>query len=186
MNITLQILIAVFAIGNKILLAKEHVLGWWFSIICSALSVVYAAVYYGLPIMVCLEGSFLLLSIYGLYKFYKNNKQLTMVDYWVISLTLITVIGLVVQQIGSHTVWYELVGTVSFLVGIIFLAQKPEKTKLVGWVLYMIGSICLGIIAYMKDAMVLVSLDTVCVAVEAWATVKLIQKILRESHLAPQ
>jgi hypothetical protein len=173
----LQGLIFVFALLYKYLIAKENFWGWVTSIIAGSLSLTYLIIYSYLPIMISLEIGFILLAIYGIYKFSQKIDALLLLDKIIISLTIIAITILVIKQIKNETVWYEIIASVSYLAGIILLAQKKPWFKITGWLLFATGSICYGIVMYKNEAYILFILDIISTSLSLYGIWKVKQKL---------
>ncbi len=148
----LQAGVLVTAIAYKIGFAYKKFWGWILSMVCTILSFMYQVLYVHKPILTMLEITFFSLSIYGAYKSKtKNLKSITNIDMVIISLSLISITILTILEIHLNTVAYQVVASVSFLIGTLLLAQnKIEICQLFGWTCYLIGNYCLYVF-YSKD-----------------------------------
>ena len=176
MNTSLQISIVIFGLSYKVLLAKKHILGWIFSLTASLLSLAYLLLYMYLPILVCLEISFSTLAIYGLYKHLHATDALTRIDISIICATLIIICCMVTMQLETNTVWYEVVGSVAYLVGMVLLAQKYSTAQIFGWVCFVTASLCMAEIVFIKGRYILLFVDIVSAIISAYGIVKVFKK----------
>lgn len=178
-----QVFLLLIALLYKYLLSKENVWGWILGATSSLFSGSYMGYHMHLYIVMSLEAAFILLSIYGAYKWKKENKKLTRVDFTIITLASIVILYLFIKQIQSHTVWYEALSSVCFLSGVIFLAQESKKLKVAGWILFFWGSVAMGFIFIQNfnKALPLVMLHVTSLGIALWAIRKLWKQIKHPS-----
>ena len=152
MDTVLQVIIVVLSLSYKLLLAKDYLVGWIVAALTASVSCVYLIVFKDVPILACLELAFCFLNLYGFYKQVQRKDYLTQFDAFIISTTAIVIVVLVARQIDIHTVWYAIASSVSFLAGVVFLAQKNIVFKVTGWILYIVGCVTYAIVVYHNKA----------------------------------
>ena len=176
MNELFQILLFIISISYKILLARKNVWGWILGATSSALSVLYIIIYLKLPLLMSLELAFLFLSLYGIYKYFRKIKYLTGIDYLIVIIAIFVIAYLLEKQLQSGTIWYEAIGSVSFLGGIVFLAQENKIQKIIGWLCFMSGSLSVGTVMFQKGVYILVALHIISLLVGIYAIVNINKK----------
>lgn len=176
MEIILQCVIFIFAILYKIFLARNSIVGWILSIASGLLSFLYLLLYQNLPILVSLEISMFLLAIYGMYKHIKNTRGLTKIDWSIIGLTIIAISFLVFFQIRSNTVWYEIVASVSFLAGVVLIAQKYSISKIIGWVFFFIASLLYAKVLFDNGSYILTVVHLISMVIDIFAIYTILKK----------
>ncbi|OGI71784.1 hypothetical protein A3J61_00125 [Candidatus Nomurabacteria bacterium RIFCSPHIGHO2_02_FULL_38_15] len=172
-NILFQTTLLVIAIAYKYLLARENVWGWILSATSSILSCLYVFIYFKLPILISLELCFMSLSLYGIYKYVKNLAYLTRIDFIIIALTMVAIIYFVFKQLETKTVWYEIAGSVTFLSGVVFMAQKNRTSKMIAWINFILGSLFIGVVVFQKHAYILLLLHIISVVIGCYAIKRL-------------
>ena len=173
MSNALQTIIFLTAIIYKILLENKKgglkLAGWITAMICSALSMIFLALYMQKPILVSLEIAFFLFAAYGTYKHIRHDPRLiTSVDLATIVIAFFTIVYFAYVELAAKTMIYELVASISFMIGILFIAQKNIPfCRIIGWIFYVIGSFCLSIV-YWSTAPILVGLHFVSISIAAY------------------
>lgn len=173
MNELFQIFLFIIAILYKFLLARQNIFGWILGATSSAFSAIYVLCYLRLPLLMSLELSFLLLSLYGVYKHKRKITYLTKIDYLIITMAIFVIGYLLKMQLQSGTIWYEAGGSVSFLIGVIFMAQKNKISIIIGWLCFINGSLCVGSVMLYKHAYILVLLHVISIGIGIYAILKI-------------
>lgn len=175
MDTLYQLFLLIIAVTYKYLLTKENIWGWILGATSSVFSAFYDFYYLNIFVVTILEITFVLLSIYGIYKHIEKNKLLTKVDFSIIGLAIIAITYIAVLQIKKDTIWYEILGSISFLSGVIFLAQKNMISNVVGWCLFFSGSICIGAIMIERGVWILVLLHVISLFICVRAIIRIIR-----------
>ncbi len=177
MDKSLQTIILVFALAYKYLVNgktfKIQMSGWICMVICSGLSIAYLNIFMDRPILLYLEYTFFVLSLYGTYKHFRKHDEVTWVDVVIVSLALIAITTLVFRQMQENALWYQIIASTSFLPGQLFLAQKKIRHKITGWLLFIIGGVCLFVVYYVDTKYVMCVMHVVSVGIGIYNIEKL-------------
>ena len=144
----IQICTLVTALGYKIFLAqKSHfakTIGWYTELLCSAFSIAYVIWYMYRPILLIFEIMYAVFAIYGTYKHTQRRDEFNKTDKSILMITAVSILCIAYGQLQTHAVWFQIIGSASFLAGVALMAQKEfVLCQLFAWICFISGAVCM-------------------------------------------
>lgn len=176
LDLLFQAVIICCSLSYKYFLAKGKMVGWILAIATAGLSGVYMLAFTFVPIFACLEFSFCLLNGYGLYKHIKGDERIMTLDVVIIILTALLIAWIFSKEISAMSTWYQILSSVSWLAGVLYLAQNRLNMKIIGWSLYIAGCLSYAVVMYEKGSYGIFFLNLVSALLCCYGLIKAIKK----------
>ena len=83
-------------------------------------------------------------TIYGTYKHTQNDDRFTPTDKAILVIAALSILCIGYGQLETDAVWYQIIGSASFLAGITLMAQKEFVwCQIFAWICFISGAVCM-------------------------------------------